>query len=827
MNIDMQTYRPLPFYFLNTGDAAAYTEEKIDAKVRELYEDGFGGCILFNCAGDGFDNDRYLTDEWFDVTERFILAAEKYGLKIWFTDGWRCPSGDVGDKVAKRNPDLKQQRLTRNADGEVVAVDVPWGFPAFEEPESSELFIELVYEAYWKHLGKYFGKTLEGIFSDADNRRFDAFSAGMMSDEYYPWAKNFAANFRREYGYDITPHLSDIVDGKHSQASYDYHCFCEKLYRKWFENNCRWCREHGIKYTFHTSDTGPFPRSRCRRSSVFTEGNPLNFYQFSDFPGTDHELLALDGGTHFDSRLVQLKVSRGSAEAVYRTPTFAETKYDLRAKYVGSAAYLYGKAGAMSELFAAANWGATPGEFRRIAAWQMLQGVNKFVPHGIHHVFKGSSRYGAPPEQHLGTGGSIREINDFIAKYSFIASQGKFAPSVRVADITEAVRRGAEDVENFFTFTDMLNHAGISYVIVPENDPDAIRALETLPPLPEREFTFTGGELLAMRRKLNGEYFLLVCNLWSEDELSGKLEFMGKTYDLTLASGEMAVIGGPYEEYRKPRCFARETALPFPARVKFAAPNRVPFHYNSQFTVAESLTAPLKLLVPAEFASGATCDGRALTGGRDIKLQDEPYVEYCVSGAAGSHRFELSAWKIRPANLGKPDSSTGNDPGMPSDFKYYLPVYLEGEFDVELNVAGAFDHPVYLSYYILQIYDPQRCDVALKPRRTALTAGSWAEQGQPFYSGSATYAFDLSEIGGRAVLETPQAAVRVEAFVDGVSRGATGFPPYRIDLGDVTGAKKLELRVTNTLANEFEEFLAPSGLVGGAKLLTGEEVRFS
>ncbi|MBQ7650361.1 MAG: hypothetical protein IJS15_05335, partial [Victivallales bacterium] len=140
MNIDMKKYRPLPFYFLNTGDMTAYTEEIIDAKVRRLYEDGFGGCILFNCAGDGFDNDRYLTEEWFTVTERFILAAERYGLKIWFTDGWRCPSGDVGDKVAKINPDLKQQRLVRNSAGEAEPVDVPLGFPALEEPESSRLF---------------------------------------------------------------------------------------------------------------------------------------------------------------------------------------------------------------------------------------------------------------------------------------------------------------------------------------------------------------------------------------------------------------------------------------------------------------------------------------------------------------------------------------------------------------------------------------------------------------------------------------------------------------------------------------------------------------
>ena len=123
------------------------------------------------------------------------------------TDGWRCPSGDVGDKVEKRNPELYQRRLVRNADGKVEAVKAPWGFPAFEEPESSDLFIELVYEKYYARLGKYFGNTFAGIFTDADNRRFDAFSAGMMSEEYYPWARDFEQKFLQEYGYDIIFHF--------------------------------------------------------------------------------------------------------------------------------------------------------------------------------------------------------------------------------------------------------------------------------------------------------------------------------------------------------------------------------------------------------------------------------------------------------------------------------------------------------------------------------------------------------------------------------------------------------------------------------------------
>ena len=374
-------------------------------------------------------------------------------------------------------------------------------------------------------------------------------------------------------------------------------------------------------------------------------------------------------------------------------------------------------------------------------------------------------------------------------------------------------------MENFFTFTDMLDHAGISYVITPADDPEAIRTIGELPPLPEREFTFTGGDLLAMRRELDGEYFLIVCNLWSEETLSGTLEFGGRSVNLVLASGEMAVIGSPYEEFRQEPEISTRIDLPFPAEVEFSGCNRIPFHYNSEVTVAKDIPGGLKLLIPQEFTSGAMYDGEVLNGGTEVKVMDEPYIKYDVSGNAGKHSFYLPAWKIRPANMGKPDASTGNDPGMPTDFKYYLPVYINGDFDAALDVVGEFDHKVYLSYYILQIYDPEKCDVTLTPRRKTLDAGSWATQGQPFYSGSAVYTFDISGFSGRVMLETPDAAVKVEAVVDGKTIAVTGFPPYRIPLGDISEAKTLKIIVTNTLANEFEEYLAPSGLINGAALL--------
>ena len=93
------------------------------------------------------------------------MAGRDLGLEIWLNDGFDYPPGDAAGRIRARKPELGQQRLRLDVAGQVEVVSVPWGFPAFELPESSALFIELVYEAHKKHLGHYFGNGLHGIFS--------------------------------------------------------------------------------------------------------------------------------------------------------------------------------------------------------------------------------------------------------------------------------------------------------------------------------------------------------------------------------------------------------------------------------------------------------------------------------------------------------------------------------------------------------------------------------------------------------------------------------------------------------------------------------------
>ncbi|MCX6992562.1 MAG: glycosyl hydrolase [Kiritimatiellaeota bacterium] len=790
----MDDFRPIPFYFLNTTRRNELSREGAAAGMQQLKSEGFGGCILFNKPPTGFNPEEYLSDYWFEVTENFILAARDQELRIWINDGMDFPPGDAGGRIEKIDPALKQRRLVKTDSGKVEVVEVDWGFPAFEEPESSRLFIELIYEEYHKRLGKYFGNGIVGFFSDADNRRInDGVTRHMNGKPFFPWPRDFSKLFDKRFGYQVEPFLPGILDGKEPSAAADYWRLAGELYQNWFKNNYAWCRSHGLKYTFHTSDTGPFTSAECLRSAVFSEGDPLALAGQCDYPGTDHELLALDGGTHFDKRCFVPSVSRGGSVERLVNPGFAVTKYDLRAKYAASAAFLYGRERVVCESFAATNWGAAPDNLRRIAAWQIMQGINFFVPHAVHHRFRGPTKYFAPPEfRHGSLRHGLRELNDWIAKYSMIATQGEYVASIAVIDPTPEIWKGGS-AGQMFELCDKLARQVRGYVVTDVKhatnfpivfDPVKDSAFD----LPPADTSFDGGEIAYMRRKLpDGTEYLLASNIWSDFPLSGNLTFMGRTVNIELVPGEIAVIGGPYEEFRAPFRISRIHELPFPAAVRWESPNIVPFHSGAHWENTEPLDT-LHLKVPIALKDQVVYDGSPLRNGTPAMVFDDEYVDYPLDGTPGEHRIDFS-----------PE-------------EYTTPIYLSGEFDVDLETAGDFHHEIF-NFYNMKVFEPEISRLQLKSRSAVLMPGSWADQGALFYSGSAVYQFELEGAFRRAVVCLPETAEICEVELDDRMIGRAVWQPYMLPLGDLKGRHRLNIRVFNTSANQLAEYRAPGGLL--------------
>jgi len=110
--------------------------------------------------------------------------------------------------------------------------------------------------------------------------------------------------------------------------------------------------------------------------------------------------------------------------------------------------------------------------------------------------------------------------------------------------------------------------------------------------------------------------------------------------------------------------------------------------------------------------------------------------------------------------------------------------------------------------------------------RTAQTTGSWAEQGYPFFSGSASYEQTLTipdEYAGKPLrLVFEGVADLVDVWVNGQRAGVRAWAPWEVPVGEFVkaGENKFTFKVTNTLHNLFMCDPRTSGLIASVRIET-------
>jgi len=859
---ELQQFRPIPFYFITTTDPDALSYEGAYAQLRELKADGFGGIVLFNKPPHGFDCEGYLSNAWFDMVKNFVKACDDLGLSVWINDGFDFPPGDAGKRInPSLHPHLAQKRIVLT-NGEVEVKETDWGFPAFEEPESAELFHKFVYEPTKDAVGAYFGTTVKGIFSDADNRRVNAgvFGKEPAQKDYFPWSSDFEQTFSEIYGYNIQPYLKDILLKKSCPQAKDYWEHAGRLYQAWFSSNCRWCHENGLEYTFHTSDSSPYRWSDAPRSSPFTEGRALDMESIPDYPGTDQELLELNGGKHMRKEEYWVpQASWGSDDARICNPAYRDLYADLRTKQPQSAAFLEHKKGVMCEMFAASNWGASFTQLREIAARQIMQGVTFIVPHAYHHRMHGETKYFAPPDfsprSHLAKG--MRKFNDLLATYCYNASRGTLQASVAVLDITDDIWIDETKAEPFFDACLALDRMPCGYVIADDKrilrNKDAfsvilntgaplskarsdkfsalglpiVTSMDALIPYTVCGITYEGeGTPHFMRRKLeDGSTLLAICNLEQEGAITGQITIDGKTYPTQIHSGEIAFFTAEGQIPLDPVPAYEESgiALPKEAPVSWEKENVIPLEWwldetgstatkcsdktilTFPYTVSEDNVGPLTLTFTDRLTDCITAvklDGKEVPISGTMKLYDDTCTLRKLppeASAPGEHT--LTICKAYPISMNEP-------------------IYLFGNFGASVKTEEDY-FLVSGRQYSLNRFIPRYAHVTLFRRPEILdTTKSFTEQGHPFYSGSVTYRFSISLSAdyGEGVLHLPAVRDECTVILDGKVCGSRITAPYTIPLGTVGGNHTLDITVHNTLGNMLEFYRAPSGLLSSGEI---------
>jgi hypothetical protein len=415
-----------PFWFWND----ALTADEIRWQVKQMAAQGARGFFIHPRQG---LQQPYLSASFFEMVDCAISAAREHGLVVHLYDEYPYPSGIAGGEVVLGCPqyyatDLLHEshiveggrvRLAlprgkvlscvayplqhgetdweRGTDlaghvGTVLTVDsyLDTGLTAYNQKRyfASEptpvldvmlpagrhkllvsAQVEVKHHKYWNHFVDVLNPEAVARFVQLTHERYcerygDDFGqpiASIFVDETAPvWSERIPAAFRDEYGYDLAgamPALQDPDHPQHVRVSYDLHRLKYRLFCQSFEEPiAAWCRANGLAYS------GEKPSLRMAQ------------LQYMDIPGCE------PGHTKVGAKLDLLQVRvRGNARAT------------------ASAAYFYGKAGALCECYHSIGWSATLQDAKFIADGLLLMGVKYLVPHGFFYSTHALKKHDAPP----------------------------------------------------------------------------------------------------------------------------------------------------------------------------------------------------------------------------------------------------------------------------------------------------------------------------------------------------------------------------------------------------------------------------------------------
>jgi hypothetical protein len=402
-------YRGKPFWAWN----GKLEPEELRRQIRIMRDMGLGGFFMHSRVGLATP---YLAPEWFRCIHACVDEARKLGMEAWMYDEDRWPSGAAGglvtlnpehrmrslvpkpletagrlrwtadvvaafaakvEKDTARNvrPIPRGQRPPKLAEGETVIVfqvevqkcsDWYNGYTYLDtlSHRAVRAFIRSTHEAYRRHNGREFGRTIPGMFTDEPNHGNILNRDNNTGDPGgLPWTGALLATFRRRYGYDLVPHLMELVydvdgDGM-TPARYHYHDCITHLYVDAF---CRqtgeWCAKNNLLFTGHQLEEDTLSRQ------TNMVGSCMRTYEHMQAPGMD--LLT----EHW---------------FVFNT-----------AKQVTSAARQFGWKWRLTETYGCTGWDFPFLGHKGLGDWQVAMGINLRSQHLSWYTMEGQAKRDYP-----------------------------------------------------------------------------------------------------------------------------------------------------------------------------------------------------------------------------------------------------------------------------------------------------------------------------------------------------------------------------------------------------------------------------------------------
>ncbi|HET6567234.1 MAG TPA: glycosyl hydrolase, partial [Rhodothermales bacterium] len=280
--------------------------------------------------------------------------------------------------------------------------EAPWYIDTLD-PESTERFLELTHDRYKKAVGKQFGGTVPGFFTDEPAMYY--FEVGMRN-YVVPWTRQMFKIFRERRGYDLKPFLPALYTSmgeRTAQIRYDFYRTLTEQYEETYYKRIRdWCDENGVIFTGHVLF------EELLRLQARCEGNIFHYLRQMHLIGVDH-----------------LYPKIGTPE---------EPEQHVALKLGSSAAHHYGSTRLLCESMGGTYWDCTLERMKWMANWEYALGVNLFNNHGYHYSIEGERKRDWPPSQfyHHTWWPHYDRFTSYMARLSHVLSGGRHVAKVLV-----------------------------------------------------------------------------------------------------------------------------------------------------------------------------------------------------------------------------------------------------------------------------------------------------------------------------------------------------------------------------------------------------------
>jgi len=387
----------MPFWFWND----TLKDDEIARQIADFDAHGVYGFVIHPRIGLPADV-TWLGDKMIHAMNVAIEEASKRNMYVILYDEGMYPSGSSGGQVVARNPahaarglakidlkkgeepvltgDMKLVTVLDRRDGSRIAVveqpsrGVIRGLHYLNEgeqrlreesppagdilnPDAVTSFIELVYEKYAREFGKYFRKTIIGIFTDEPSPLGRGSARGVV-----PGNASLLPQIKKILGYDFTPFLADLWYrenplSENHRADYNRAInIC--LGENYFKRLGNWCYLHNISLMGHPAGSMDIDAER-----------------YFQVPGQD---------------LVWRYVEPG--------PKALEGEHSTMAKCASSAMLHLGYRRNSNEIYGAYGHNLTYDEMTWLASWCFVRGQNLLIPHAFYYSIRGPRFEERPPD---------------------------------------------------------------------------------------------------------------------------------------------------------------------------------------------------------------------------------------------------------------------------------------------------------------------------------------------------------------------------------------------------------------------------------------------